>query len=151
MTKRVRGWQTIILALAAFGGSAGHVRAEETPSPEEEAAIDTDAGIAASGGGCSPGIIGSCISYAGQYVHSDFYLNIPPDGSRCSALLQIWSRGNMVRDKWYSLTHTGHYDPISFGVATQPPSKGYAFSRVIVYTCSGNFHHYVDSPRVYYP
>jgi hypothetical protein len=108
---------------------------------------------AATGGGCTdhPGSA-PCISYSNQYVHSDFYQNRRPDASMRKAALMIYVNGKHVKTKWYDpLTRTGRHGPIDFGVATMPPSRGSAYTKVRVYTSSGALHYEVNSPTVYYP
>ncbi|MGC4770709.1 hypothetical protein ACLQ25_17240 [Micromonospora sp. DT44] len=110
---------------------------------------------AASGGGCTGAYpISSCISYQGsnQTVVGDFYMNATPDGSRCTAYLQLRTSNN-GNSSWiyYDLNRTGRFGPISRNVNVMNNFKGSAVAVVEVYTCSGAFHGTYTSPRVYYP
>jgi hypothetical protein len=84
---------------------------------------------AATGGGCTDHPRSApCISYSKQHVHSDFYQNSRPDASMRKAALMIYVNGRHVKTKWFDpLANTGRHGPISFGVATNPPSRGSAY------------------------
>ncbi|MEU4716667.1 hypothetical protein AB0F73_23850 [Micromonospora purpureochromogenes] len=111
---------------------------------------------ASSGGGCrNTGVVGSCISYSGGSVRSDFYLNASPDSSRCKYKIEIKKPGVSTPIKStgiLTLDHgTGRYGPISQYVLSNPPKSGSAYTLVSIYTCSNVLHFTAQSPTVYYP
>lgn len=107
---------------------------------------------AATGGGCNHRADTTpCISYAHQGVWSDFYPIRPPDAGSRLADLMIYVNGRNVRTVRYTLTRTGRHGPISWNVATIPPSRGSAYTKVRIYDTLGRFHYEVNSPTVYYP
>jgi hypothetical protein len=60
----------------------------------------------------------------------------------------IFSNNNRRWSQRYDIrSRNGRYGPLSIGVS----GVGSAVNRVHVYTCSGAYHYYVDSPRLYYP
>jgi hypothetical protein len=104
---------------------------------------------AATGGGCSGGAVGACISWTGTLVAADFYQNTAGDTTRCYAEMEVmFSNGSRRWSQWFDIRQrNGRYGPLSIGVS----GRGAAVNRVHVYTCSGAKHYYVDSPRLYYP
>jgi hypothetical protein len=142
MKQTIKGRMVRLLALATVA-VASMLTGESTLNTAE----------AASGGGCSSGgLIDACISYHHdrQVLIADFYLNGPPSGN-CYVDLQIVKNGRVVKQARYTLGSPGRYGPIENGTATAPPSRGSAYSRARVYTCSGHFHFAPVSPVVYYP
>ncbi|GAA4135591.1 hypothetical protein [Actinomadura keratinilytica] len=110
---------------------------------------------AASGGGCkNTSAVRSCISFAGSpnRLIADFYMLEPPDASWCKYELTIIKNGRVAASsglQW--LTGLGRHGPIVNRTDTLPPSKGSAYTRVNIYTCSNQFHFYADSPIQYWP
>jgi hypothetical protein len=104
---------------------------------------------AASGGGCSGGPIGACISWTGNLVAADFYQNQAGDTSMCWATMKVtFSNGNVRWGKREDIRYrNGQYGPLTIGVS----ERGSAVNRVYVETCTPSQHFYVDSPRLYYP
>ncbi|MER6160379.1 hypothetical protein ABT147_33325 [Streptomyces sp. NPDC001868] len=110
---------------------------------------------AASGGGCTPlsvsPTLGSCISYASNYISSDFYFNVAPDFARCKYRHQIYLNGNVTYDSGIkTLTGQGRYGPVRKKVDALPNRSQSAYTRVTVYKCDNTYHYAVNSPTVYY-
>jgi hypothetical protein len=108
------------------------------------------------GGGCTPHFaVTSCIPYhavgSGE-LRPDFYLNVPPDSSRCWGRMEIVTTNiGTTWSPYYRLNRTGRFGPLTVPVGTLPPSSGSAINRVHIYTCSWVAHGIYTSPRIYYP
>ncbi|MDW6062610.1 hypothetical protein SAZ11_36960 [Streptomyces sp. FXJ1.4098] len=118
-------------------------------------AVSSQPAQAASGGGCTPTsaspTLGPCISYASNYISSDFYFNVAPDSARCKYRHQIYRNGSVTYDSGLkTLIGKGRYGPERQNVDKLPNQAQNAYTRVTIYKCDNTYHYAVNSPTVYF-
>ncbi|MFC7613694.1 hypothetical protein ACFQV2_08970 [Actinokineospora soli] len=110
---------------------------------------------AAAAGGCTPlsqsPYLGACIEYSGgSNARADFYLNVAPDSGRYQYTVVMYVNGNpsTLTSGMPDFTTAGRYCCWYKAVAALPRRWITLRTRVNVYTSTGAFHFYADSPTI---
>lgn len=143
---------TSLVACTDMPGDSEQELLSESDEPSALEGPAEDVIASATTGGCTGARpISSCISRSGNFVVSDFYMNVPPDSSYWSYTVDI-TRSNSSTQRVASgrLDHQGRYGAWQRNIATLPITRGCSTTVVSVFTSRGVFHLSNTSPQVCY-